>query len=292
MLKILTWNIGFAGGLHGLSGDNGGKSAVLDRLAGIGDVLVDSAADVACLQEVDRHSKRSFYIDQLAYLAERCGYPYYAFAQTWRRCWVPYPLTWRLDKHFGPMDAGQVILSKYPIVWHATLTHPKPASRKGVFRYFYLDRVSQIVGIERPDMPNDARIQPLCHVHFEAFDKEARVSQAKALTAVIAGFGARLSDMVVLGDFNAIPQNTGPFVFADEAAVDYSADPTLSVFASQGYVSAGLGPAYRDFPSPSPNRQLTHVMSLPGARVTGYQVLQTGAVSDHLAGMAFLGSRE
>ena len=115
VVKLLTWNIGFSGGRYGLEGHVGTRAEVMQRLSGMADVLSEVGADVVCLQEIDRCSKRSFYIDQVSYLATEAGYPYQAFVQTWRSCWIPYPITWRLDRHFGPMDAGQVILSRYPL---------------------------------------------------------------------------------------------------------------------------------------------------------------------------------
>jgi endonuclease/exonuclease/phosphatase family metal-dependent hydrolase len=280
-LRLLTWNIGFAGGLNGLTGDIGTKADVCSRLSKIAEVLTDANADVVCLQEVDRCSKRSFYINQIAYLSEKAGYPYKAFVQTWRSPWIPYPMTWRLDKHFGPMDAGQVILSRYPITWHAYVTHPKPDSRSGLFKYFYLDRVSQFAAIE---MTSDKTLF-LGHLHLEAFDSLARQMQANTLLEILKPWRETLNPMVICGDFNAIQQSPGSvFSFPDEPCIIYENDETLGCFLRE-FVSAGMAASLRDYPSSGPNRQLTHVFHTSELTSTSYQVLPTSVVSDHLPGL-------
>ena len=288
--KLLTWNIGFAGGIHGLEGCLGTKSDVMARLSGMAEVLSKAAADVVCLQEIDRRSKRSFYVDQVDYLATQSGYPYQAFVQTWRSWWIPYPITWRLDRQFGPMDAGQVILSKYPISWHAHITHEKPPSRRGLFRYFYLDRVSQLVQIAVPG----GDVLRIGHVHFEAFDGVARMQQAKTLLDRLANGvgghfsleGKTLSPLVLCGDFNAIPQGaTRPTVFPDDPNLSYAHDNTLNLFLERGFVSAGSDATCQDYPAYAPNRQLTHVFYEQGLSDVVYRVLPTGCLSDHWPGM-------
>ncbi len=279
VVKLLTWNIGFAGGRYGLEGQVGSRSEVMQRLSGMADVLSDVGADVVCLQEVDRCSKRSFYIDQIDYLSKRAGYPYAAFVQTWLSFWVPYPVTWRLDRQFGPMDAGQVVLSRYPITWHAHVTHEKPHSRSGLFKYFYLDRVSQMVSIRMLGQFDFC----IGHVHFEAFDVQARVQQAGVFSAMTKAWANQVSPMAICGDFNAMPQSPHPvYHFPDEPKLSYAKDATLALFSGDGFVSAGVGHAYDDYPSHAPNRQLTHVFYAKEISDVSYSLLQTGGLSDHL----------
>ncbi len=283
LIKLLTWNIGFAGGIYGLDGCVGTRKDVMARLSGIATVLSDVSADVVCLQEIDRHSKRSFYRDQVAYLATNAGYPYQAFVQTWRASWIPYPITWRIDRQFGPMDAGQVILSRHPISWHAHMTHPKPASRSGLFKYFYLDRVSQVVSLT---LPKKEKLF-LGHVHLEAFDVAARLSQAKALGTLIADWGDSFHPMLLCGDFNAIPQHPcQTYSFSDEPSLFYGKDGTIASFLDRGLCSAGMSSKAMDYPSYEPNRQLTHVFHSQTLTLESYDVLSTGSLSDHLPGVA------
>jgi len=281
--KLLTWNVGFCGGRDGLKGRVGTRSDVMHRLSGIATVLSDVSADVVCLQEIDRCSKRSFYIDQIDYLATAAGYPYKAFVQTWRSPWIPYPLTWRVDRQFGPMDAGQVILSRHPIVWHAHITHPKPNSRSGLLKYFYLDRVSQFVSLDL------GLRQPVVigHVHLEAFDTDARMAQAEIVSRLIQSWGTLFKPMMLCGDFNALPQVPGAvYIFDDEPGISYEKDTTLASFSDKGLLSAGIGTRYQDYPADAPDRQLSHVFYDSELRLDAYTLLQTGEISDHLPGVA------
>jgi len=281
--KVLTWNVGFAGGRYGLEGLVGTYADVQSRLSGIAKILSAVSADVVCLQEIDRCSKRSFYTDQIDYLATHAGYPYKAFVQTWRSPWIPYPMTWRVTRQFGPMDAGQVILSRHPITWHAHLTHPKPKSRSGLFKYFYLDRVSQFVSIK---VAGNQRLI-VGHVHLEAFDGVERMAQAETLADLIQRWGTCFQPLSLCGDFNAIPQQPGgKYSFDDEPTLFYGNDATIDSFLSSGLLSAGLAISDQDYPSWDPNRQLTHVFHSPVMGLQSYTVLQTGALSDHLPGLA------
>ena len=124
------------------------------------------------------------------------------------------------------------------------------------------------------------------HVHFEAFDVQARVQQARVFTAMTKAWAHLVSPMTIGGDFNAIPQSPDAvYHFPDEPNVLYEKDGTLALFSDEGFVSAGLGHAYDDYPAHAPNRQLTHVFYGKEISNVSYTLLQTGALSDHLPGL-------
>ncbi|AZO93199.1 endonuclease [Halocella sp. SP3-1] len=87
-IKIMTYNIQHGRGING--------KLALDRIAG---VIKDSGADIVGLNEVDQRQKRSNFVDQVAYLAERLDMNYV----------------------FGPTlkgisgNYGNAILSRFPI---------------------------------------------------------------------------------------------------------------------------------------------------------------------------------
>lgn len=65
-LEVVTYNI---------------KSGIYhpDGLEAVARVLEETSAQVICLQEVDRDTRRARHVDQTAWLADRLGMPYYCF---------------------------------------------------------------------------------------------------------------------------------------------------------------------------------------------------------------------
>lgn len=98
-LKLLTWNIGYAG----LDKDtdfilDGGKmslprsrEAVESNLAAIRAYVSDSKSDFLFLQEVDRSSRRSFRTDQAMEISSDLGGRHVWFAYNYQSLFVPFP---------------------------------------------------------------------------------------------------------------------------------------------------------------------------------------------------------
>jgi endonuclease/exonuclease/phosphatase family metal-dependent hydrolase len=114
-LTILTWNTGYAG--LGREMDffmDGGRQTRATReqteenLRKITGFLQQSGADILLLEEVDRHSRRSYSIDQLA--AYREALPEYVgfFAPNYDSPYVPIPLR----EPLGRVQSGVVLFSK------------------------------------------------------------------------------------------------------------------------------------------------------------------------------------
>jgi endonuclease/exonuclease/phosphatase family metal-dependent hydrolase len=114
-LTVLTWNIGYGG----LGDDmdffmDGGirtrtsRERTEENLEEIGRFLAGSDADILLLQEVDRDSRRSYGIDQLARLREILPEYHVYFALNYRSPFVPIPLRAPL----GRVESGVAVLSK------------------------------------------------------------------------------------------------------------------------------------------------------------------------------------
>lgn len=116
-LTLLTWNTGYAG----LGDDmdffmDGGKNARTSRertaenLRAITDFLASCNVDIILLQEVDRHSRRTYHTDQFAHyqnaLPDYHGY----FAYNYKSSFVPVPAL----SPTGRVEAGVAIFSKIP----------------------------------------------------------------------------------------------------------------------------------------------------------------------------------
>lgn len=138
-IRVMNWNAKFGGGRIDFFFDCHGDRAImtadevdenLDRLASVIDEL---DPDILLLQEVDVASKRAAYLDQAQALLDRTGLNYGAYASQWRADYVP-------SDGIGPVDSGNLILSKYPIVDATRYALPEIESQDGITRYFYLRR--------------------------------------------------------------------------------------------------------------------------------------------------------
>lgn len=162
MLTIMTYNI------------HGGKD-IEDNLTiyGISNFIKQSKADVIGLQEVDTYLGRSYFINEIKYLAKRLKM-YYAFGPNIK---------------IGLGSYGNGILSRYPIVkknnYHLTST----GERRGVLSVLIeLDSYRKIWFLT---------------THLGLNSKE-RVMQSQEILKIIK----RLDYPVILtGDFNETPEN-------------------------------------------------------------------------------------
>ena len=91
-LKVVSYNV------KALHYDPENPRGVADRREDVAEVLRQLDGDIVGLQEIDVNNKRTDFYDQIKYLAETLGYPYYHFTPT-----TPNGVY------------GHAIMSKYPI---------------------------------------------------------------------------------------------------------------------------------------------------------------------------------
>ena len=114
-LTVLTWNTGYAGlgddmdfFMDGGKGVRTSRERTEENLHRITEFLASCDADVILLQEVDRHSRRTYRTDQFAaYQKALSGYHGY-FALNYKSPFVPVPLR----APVGRVEAGIAIFSK------------------------------------------------------------------------------------------------------------------------------------------------------------------------------------
>lgn len=116
-LDIITWNIGYCG--LGKEQDfffDGGKGVRPDKadqeryLHGVLEQVGQmQGIDFILLQEVDRRSKRSYFVDQIPLIAAKLENYVAGFAYNYKSAFVPQPVT----KPYGRAEAGLMTLSKY-----------------------------------------------------------------------------------------------------------------------------------------------------------------------------------
>jgi endonuclease/exonuclease/phosphatase family metal-dependent hydrolase len=236
-LRVITFNI------H--HGANGAEQLDLERIAG---VIEDSGADVAALQEVDRHwSERSALADQTALLSQRLGMQG-VFAAN-------------LD--LDPPAAGQprrqygtAILSRYPIRWwrNTLLPRPEGGEQRGL-----LETVIKVRGV---------RVR-VADTHLQHNSAVERAAQTQRIAELLAP--AR-EPVVLAGDLNAVPD-------AAELA------PLRGMFAD-AWTRAGEGPGFT-IPVEAPDRRIDYVLMSPDVGARSAAVIATDA-SDHLPVVADL----
>jgi len=239
---------------------------IRDRLDAIVALLDGDPADVVGIQEVDQCSFRSRWVNQRKALSAR--YPYHHWATTWCHPWVPYPFTWDVRRQFGTVWAGQLVLSRWPLVACHTVSLGKRQDVGWVRRLFELNRVAQRMTLIHPDGPCE-----LIHTHLEAFHGPTRRAQMQHLLHIPA------TDPVVLwGDWNASHDtHAGPLFYPDEPTVNMGDDDTVERVRQAGFDVPS--PPF-DFPARHPTRSLSYV-AVRGGRVAQMGALPDTGASDH-----------
>lgn len=113
---LLTWNIGYAG--LGAGADyfydggkmvRAGKSETGQNLLWIGaSILANDSVDFILLQEIDRHSKRSWYVDEFEDIASRIPGLARVYASNYDCRYIPVPIT----EPIGHVKAGLATFSR------------------------------------------------------------------------------------------------------------------------------------------------------------------------------------
>ena len=214
VLTFVSWNLGF-GGLGEESDffyDDGGfffahggtviseRGVVEKNVTGIRTFAASTAADFFLLQEVDRASKRSHFIDQ--YAAVRNQLPAYAatFATNYRNDRVPLPIAepWRV---YGAVESGLASLSRWQPAESERLQLP------GEFpwptKIFQLDRCLLVQRFPTAS----GHTLTVVNLHLSAYDKggELKAAQMKFLGRWLRDEYAKGHYVIAGGDWNQVP---------------------------------------------------------------------------------------
>lgn len=207
-LGVLTFNIGY-GALdkaHDFFMDGGktvnveSRKVVLDNMQGIADTIYDVKADVVFLQEVDRDSKRSYYLDEADYLME--ANPGYAmtYAANFRCSYVPYPIP-----TIGKVEGGLTTLSRYDSRESTRIA--LPTSFQWPVRVAQLKRC---LLVERVQLEGSDQELVLVNLHLEAYDDGAgKEAQTKVLFDFLQGEYEKGNYCIAGGDFNQTFDGSG-----------------------------------------------------------------------------------
>ena len=258
-LKVLTWNIAFAygQGSEGVGYHQRSQKKMQERLNSMSEILCKENADLILLQEIDFSAKRTHGVDQLQFFAEKCGYPFRAYARSWKHLYVPFPY-WPLKDNFGQIDSGGGILSRFPILKNQVHLMAKPKNNPWWYNLFYPFRYLQKVQVSL-----EGKNLWVINLHLEAFKHKNREKQAKALIKLVKQSKEKI--LLIGGDFNTLPELAKNKVFG--STENYKDDQTMSlindklplkeVIVDEDYF---LDPqSYFTFSSHKPDRRLDYI---------------------------------
>lgn len=196
-LRILSWNIGYAGldknADFFMDGGNHvrsvGKAAVERNLAAMSGALSSLAPDFTLLQEVDSDSSRTDFIDQRESFSALGG----AYALNYSCDFVPFPLP-----PIGKVHSGLLTLSNYSVSSASRVALPCPfswpVSTVNLKRCLLVSRIS----LEGSD-----KELVLINLHLEAYDDgEGKAAQTAMLKELIEAEYAAGNYVIAGGDFN------------------------------------------------------------------------------------------
>jgi endonuclease/exonuclease/phosphatase family metal-dependent hydrolase len=253
IFTVMTYNIGYLSAMtNNQPVKRPGKSFFDKNMEAFLRLLNETQPDIIGLQEVDFHSQRSHYVNQLKTIAEKADYPYSSLAINWDKRYLPFP-SWPPSLHFGRVLSGQAVLSRWPILSTERIVLPKPGSTPFFYNAFYLDRLIQVVKIKI-----GRRNLVILNVHLDAIDRETRQDQAQRLLNIYHSFKDDYP-VLLLGDFNSIPPDAPQKKdFPDEPVTDFRNDRTIPFFLEDPGLKAADISTFT-FPTPSPTRKLDYI---------------------------------
>ena len=197
---LVSWNLGYAclGRDQNFFMDGGTMvrpdkaQTVEENLSGILSALSLQKADVYLLQEVDRNSRRSHYIDQTRALRHGLSMTS-AYAQNYKCDFVPFP--WPV---IGKVDSGLMTLSGLKI--NEAARESLPVSFTWPVRVANLKRC---LLVERIPVLGSEHELVIINLHLEAFDDGAgKKEQTQRLMEILEAEYRNGNYVIAGGDFN------------------------------------------------------------------------------------------
>lgn len=220
-LLVLNYNIKYGGARLTFFWEcEGGRYNMTDdevytHLGDLATFISDVDPDILILQEVDRNSLRSGYIDQTQYLLDNTPLNYGAYASQHQVDFLP-------TDGMGHVDFGNAILSRWPISDATRIALPLVESYPAYYKYLYLKRHVLTAKIDLPW--NDSFYA--VNTHLEAFSEgNAKLNQIDKLHSVLSDLTEQGFDWVAAGDLNSLPKGSERLSeFPDDCAGMFDAD--------------------------------------------------------------------
>ncbi len=273
LLKVVTYNIGYASGEQNNKGNVLTRKEVENNLSEIVATLKKINADLVFLQEVDFNSKRSHHINQFKKIADALDMPFAATVITWNHNYLPWPF-WPFSKQFGQVVSGQAVLSRFPILNQRIHPLDKPATNPFWYNWFSLDRKIQELRLEI-----GPKNRTIFHVHLEAYEFNTREMQTRFLAQNITQ--KKEETLFAIGDFNSVTNITRTELSILEKSHLASSSKTISAFQnSTGYLNAETKEQLT-FPSWAPDIKIDHIFYPENLKLKETKI-EKSVASDHL----------
>ncbi|HNW81745.1 MAG TPA: endonuclease/exonuclease/phosphatase family protein [bacterium] len=228
-LTILTWNTGYAGlGKNadffmdgGVSSRPSNENEVKENLNGIVSILRGSEADMMLLQEVDRHSSRTFKIDQSEILKDSYVNFELNYASNFKVLFVPSPLL----NPIGIVDSGLLTVSGFKSSVQP-LRVSLPIENELPVRLFNLKRCMLV---SRYKTVRTGRDLVVINLHLSAYENETlKTAQLDFVKKFILDEFSKGNSVITGGDWNhmlpGVKKGTFGKYMTDEQYIKWAAE--------------------------------------------------------------------
>lgn len=286
-LRVLTWNIQFGASRSNHFFYDGGESVsvsasdVAQTMQSIINTIKEADPDIILLQEVDRASRRTHFVDQHALLAEALQMPCHTSTPYFKAPYIPHPSS----EHLGAMEMHLSIFSRFKIT--ASTRHQLALLKEPAYRrLFNLKRAALVASIPT----DDGREVTIINTHLSAFSHGDGTLTKQISKLLDLSSEAKPNPVILAGDFNSLPPGFDASQTADPDSYPESASPIEPLFSS-------LNPAldvptlisdpshygtYRPFAADQTDRTIDYLFTAHGAQAQSHQVKRTpGHISDH-----------
>ena len=290
-LRILSWNIQYAASRqHHFFYDRGDavsvtKDEVHQTLEDIAAIIRQFNPDIVLLQEVDRNSRRTRFVDQHTELLQKLDYPCHSTTPYYRVPYVPFPSL----EHLGRMDMHLTVLSRFHI--DSVTRFQLPLLKESRLRQLFNLRRA-LMEIRLPTTDGGELL--LYNTHLSAFSwgDGTLARQMEVVDQRLQQVEAQKLPWMLAGDLNSLPPGDKPARLGVAEASKYPEDttPVQSLISRYGHPIppqryASHGPRWHTYQpfGGVPDRTLDYMFFGSGVQMLSYSVVQeANGPSDHL----------
>ena len=180
--------------LHGHRGTAISKKAALDSTNGVIQTMKKQNPDFMFFQEIDTHSTRSHYVNQVKMVEKHFTNYDYNFANNFHSVFLPVPIQ---DPH-GSVQSGLLSMSKYHL--DSAVRRKYPVTSAFISKFTDLDRCFVVM---RFPIKNGKDLV-MINSHMSAYDKggKMRKAQMRLISNVVEKEYQAGNYVIVGGDFN------------------------------------------------------------------------------------------
>jgi endonuclease/exonuclease/phosphatase family metal-dependent hydrolase len=247
-------------------------------------VLDRELPDIVALQEIDLASRRTYFVNQLNWLANNHNFSNNAFALAWNKQYVPYPGD-KMSSHYGPMASGLGLLTNQTLLSNTRIKLAKSEKLKGVgpgklaqwlAAELYTDRVLHI-----SKLAVSGQELIVMNVHLENSNAQSRERQVKDLLSEYKKINENMPVLVV-GDFNSMKLTGKNSNTLTGEEIDWFKNDATIHLMLKSFRSISATSAEPSFPSWRPRLRFDYVFFNQWIEPVEEKVLTDCTASDHL----------